>query len=127
MRTLHYIGQIYDIERQVKDLSNEDRKQVRQTQAIPVAHDLHSWMLAQRARVPAGSATTNALDYRLKRWIVLTRYLNDGQLPTDNNHIKQQIRPIAIGRNNRRFAGSLRAGNHAAAIITLAQSAHTSQ
>ncbi len=100
---------------------------MRQTQVIPLAHALHAWMLAQRAQVPAGSATAKALDYRLKRWIVLTRYLNDGQLPTYNSHIKQQIRPIAIRRNNRRFAGSLRAGIRAAAIITLAQSAHTSQ
>lgn len=122
-QALHYIGQLYDIERQVKDLSNEDRKQVRQTQAAPLAHALHAWMLAQRARVPDGSATAKALDYSLKRWSALTRYLDDGQLPIDNNHIEQQIRPIAIGRNNWLFAGSLRAGKRAAAIMTLVQSA----
>jgi len=44
-------------------------------------------------------------------------------LPIDNNHIEQQIRPIAIGRNNWLFAGSLRAGKRAAAIMTLVQSA----
>ena len=80
-------------------------------------------MLAQRQRVPEGSATTKALDYSLKRWGALTRYLNDGQLPIDNNRIEQQIRPIAVGRNNWLFAGSLRAGKRAAAIMTLIQSA----
>jgi hypothetical protein len=41
-----------------------------------------------------------ALDYSLRRWSALTRFLSDGQLPVDNNHIENQIRPIAIGRNN---------------------------
>ncbi|RZT91018.1 transposase [Advenella incenata] len=122
-QALHYIGQLYEIERQAKDLSHEDRRQVRQTQASPLAQALHAWMLAQRARVPDGSATAKALDYSLKRWSALTRYLDDGQLPIDNNHIEQQIRPIAIGRNNWLFAGSLRAGKRAAAIMTLVQSA----
>lgn len=73
--------------------------------------------------LPDDSATAKALDYSLKRGIALTRYLDDGQLPIDNNHIEQKIRPIAIGRNNWLFAGSLRAGKRATAIMTLMQSA----
>lgn len=80
-------------------------------------------MRAQRERVPEGSATAKALDYSLKRWVALTRYLDDGALPIDNNHIENQIRPIAIGRSNRLLAGSLRAGKRAAAVMTLIQSA----
>ena len=122
-QALHYIGQLYEVERQVKELTSDDRRRLRQEKAKPLAHALHAWMLAQRQRVPDGSATAKALDYSLKRWSALTRYLDDGQLPIDNNHIEQQIRPIAIGRNNWLFAGSLRAGKRAAAIMTLVQSA----
>jgi hypothetical protein len=43
--------------------------------------------------------------------------------PVDNNWIENQIRPIAIGRNNWLFAGSLRAGQRAAAVMSLIQSA----
>jgi transposase len=49
--------------------------------------------------------------------------VDDGQLPVDNNWIENQIRPIAIGRNNWLFAGSLRAGQRAAAVMSLIQSA----
>ena len=66
---------------------------------------------------------TRALDYSLKRWVALTRYLDDGQLPIDNNRIENQIRPIALGRKNWLFAGSLRAGQRAAAVMSLIQSA----
>lgn len=67
-------------------------------------------MLAQRDRVPNGSATAKALDYSLKRWVALTRYLEDGADPIDNNQIENQIRPWALGRSNGLFAGSLRSG-----------------
>jgi transposase len=80
-------------------------------------------MLLQRQRITDGSATAKALDYSLKRWGALTQFLGDGQLPIDNNRIENQIRPIAIGRNNWLFAGSLRAGQRAAAVMSLIQSA----
>jgi transposase len=69
------------------------------------------------------SATAKALDYSLKRWAALIRFADDGQLPVDNNWIENQIRPIAIGRSNWLFAGSLRAGQRAAAVMSLIQSA----
>ena len=41
-----------------------------------------------------------------------------------NNWVENHIRPIAIGRSNWLFAGSLRAGKRAAAIMSLLHSAH---
>ena len=76
----------------------------------------------QRRQITDGSATAKAIDYSLKRWGALTRFLDDGQLPIDNNWAENQIRPSAIGRKNWLFAGSLRAGQRAAAIMSLIQS-----
>jgi transposase len=80
-------------------------------------------MQAQRQRVPEGTAIAKALDYSLKRWVALTRYLDDGAVPIDNNWVENQIRPWAPGRSNWLFAGSLRSGQRAAAIMSLIQSA----
>ncbi|MGO0112649.1 IS66 family transposase [Pseudomonas putida] len=80
-------------------------------------------LTAQRDLVPNGSATAKALDYSLKRWVALTRYLDDGAVPIDNNQVENQIRPWALGRSNWLFAGSLRSGKRAAAIMSLIQSA----
>jgi hypothetical protein len=44
-------------------------------------------------------------------------------LPISNNWVENQIRPIALGRANWLFAGSLRAGKRAAAIMSLVHSA----
>ena len=80
-------------------------------------------MLVHRTKVPDGSGTAKALDYSLKRWEALTRYLDDGSVPIDNNRVENQIRPWALGRSNWLFAGSLRSGQRAAAIMSLIQSA----
>src|SRR5690625_562683 len=114
---------LYAIEAEAKDLTAKEREQRRQEKARPILEKLHDWMLAQRTLVPDSSGTAKALDYSLKRWAVLTRYLEDGCVPIDNNHIEQQIRPLALGRKNWLFAGSLRAGQRAAAVMTLIQSA----
>lgn len=53
----------------------------------------------------------------------LIRNLEDGDLPIDNDHIENRIRPVALGKANWLFAGSLRAGQRAAAIMSLIQSA----
>lgn len=69
------------------------------------------------------SATAKAINYSLGRWPALTRYIDDPELPADNNWVENQIRPIAIGRNNWLFADSLRAGQCGAAVMSLIQSA----
>jgi transposase len=120
---LEQFARVYDIEREVKELDAHQRQVVRQHKAKPVLDALHEWMTLQRQMVPNGSATAKALDYSLRRWVAFTRFVDDGQLPVDNNWIENQIRPIALGRNNWLFAGSLRAGQRAAAVMSLIQSA----
>ena len=120
---LKLFGVLYDVEREVQTLDVDQRREIRQQQGRPAADVLHAWLLAQRERVPEGSATARAINYTLGRWGPLTRYLDDGHLPIDNNWAENQIRPIAIGRNNWLFAGSLRAGQRAAAIMSLIHSA----
>jgi hypothetical protein len=120
---LDYFGQLYEIEQNLQDLDAEARRQMRQAKAKPIADAFHTWMTAHRLKVPDVTATAKALDYSLTRWEALTRYLDDGNLPPDNNHVENQIRPVAVGRSNWLFAGSLRAGQRAAAIMSLIQSA----
>ncbi|AEA65919.1 IS66 family transposase [Burkholderia gladioli] len=120
---LRYFGALYEVERDVAELDPDRRRIVREERARPIADALHIWLREQRQRVPEGSATAKALDYSLKRWEALTRYLNDGHLPADNNWVENQVRPWAIGRSNWLFCGSLRAGKRAATIMTLIRSA----
>jgi len=89
----HSIGGLYEIERLAREMTDEERWRVRQEKAGPLIDALHTWMMVQRDLVPEGSAIAKALDYSLKRWMALTRYLEDSAVPIDNNTVKNQIRP----------------------------------
>ena len=104
-------------------MSDGDPWRLRQETAVSIAEILNEWVLVQRELVPEGSATAKALDYDLKRWVALTRYLEDGAVPIDKNPIENLIQPWALGRSNWLFAGALRSGERAAAIMSLIQSA----
>lgn len=84
---------------------------------------LRQWLLDYRLKVPDGSGTMKAIDYSLRRWEALTTFLNHADTPIDNNWVENQIRPIAVGRKNWLFAGSLRSGKRNAVIMSLVQSA----
>lgn len=120
---LHSIQLLYEIESEIRDLKPDLRRRIRQEKAVPVMDRLHAWMIAQRELVHDGLAIAKALDYSLKRWPALSRYLYDGAVPIDNNHIEQQIRAWALGRKNWLFAGSLRSGKRAPMLMSLIQSA----
>ena len=120
---LAQIGQLYDIERQAQKLDRESRLNLRREKAKPILDTWHRWLLAQRQKVPDGSAIAKALDYSLKRYPALVRYCDDGEVPIDNNWVENQIRPWALGRSNWLFAGSLRSGQRAANVMSLIQSA----
>ena len=122
-QALRYFQVLFRIEEEVASTTAEDRRQLRQRKSRRVAAALHRWLLAQRQRVPDGSATAKAIDYSLKRWQALTHYIDDGHVPISNNWVENQIRPIALGRSNWLFAGSLRAGKRAAAVMSLVHSA----
>ena len=80
-------------------------------------------MKLERSRVPDGGGIAAALDYSLKRWSALGRFLDDGAVSVDNNHIENLVRPWALGRKAWLFAGSELAGKRAAMVMSLVQSA----
>ena len=121
-QALKFFSALYDVEREVVDTDSHARLDARR-RSRPVADALHQWMRQQRQKIPDGSATARAIDYSLNRWVALTRFLDDGDLPIDNNWVENRIRPIALGRQNWLFAGSLRAGKRAAAVMSLIHSA----
>lgn len=121
---LQLFGELYGVERDIGGLSDaRERLAQRRSRSAPIAKALHDWLKTQRVKVPGGTATAKAIDYSLNRWVALTRYLDDPRLLIDNNHDEQQIRPWATGRKNWLFAGTLAAGQRAAVISSLIQSA----
>lgn len=113
------IAALYAIEAEARALTPEARHALRQHKARPLLDSMKRWLDATRAGSLGNTGTLRAIDYTLKRWNALTRHLDDGRRPIDNNPIENAIRPIAVGRKNWLFAGSDSAAKRAAAIMSL--------
>jgi transposase len=116
------IAWLYRIEADARQLSCEQRLLMRQERTKPLWEELHVWLQLERTRVPDGSAIAKAIDYSLNHWQALSQFLLDGEVPIDNNHLENQIRPWALGRRNWLFIGSQLAGERAAVLMSLLQS-----
>ena len=116
---LRRIGELYAIEALAREGGAEARLALRQQEARPKLNALHDWLIDQRLKTADGSGLARAIDYSLKRWPALIRYVDSGTLPIDNNMVENAIRPITLGRRNWLFTGSERAGCRAAAIQSL--------
>jgi transposase len=120
---LQRIAALYRIEQEVAQSTPQERLAARRERSLLLWEELHAWMLAERRRVPDGGGAAAALDYSLKRWGALGRFLADGEVGIDNNHCENLIRPWAMGRKAWLFAGSELAGQRAAVVMSLVHSA----
>ena len=122
-QAIQRIARLYKIEADARALTADQRLQMRQERSQPLWEELRVWLQLERTRVPDGSAIAKAIDYSLKHWAGLGRFLLDGDVPIDNNHVENRIRPWALGRRNWLFIGSQLAGERAAVVMSLLQSA----
>jgi len=122
-QAIQRIAWLYKIEADARPLTSQERLQMRHARSKPLWDELHVWLQLERTRVPDGSAIAKAIDYSLNRWSGFGRFLVDGDVPLDNNHCENQMRPWALGRKNWLFIGSQLAGERAAVVMSLLQSA----
>ncbi|MBA4177506.1 MAG: hypothetical protein C0505_13265 [Leptothrix sp. (in: Bacteria)] len=90
------IARLYEVEREARELQSEARRLWRQQHAKPLADALHAWLSEQRPKLAKADVTAKAIDYALSNWSGLTRYLDDGNVPIDNNAAENAVRPLAM-------------------------------
>ena len=120
---LKTIRELYKLERLIKHRPATQRRRWRQRYAKPRLLDFEQWLLVKQQKTAPNSGIRKAIDYALKRWAALLTYLDDGRVPIDNNRTENVIRPVAVGRKNWLFAGSLPAGQRMAVILSLLETA----
>lgn len=110
---------LFAIEAEIHGQPPETRLATRQARAAPLMADLHAWLDATLRRISGKSDLAKAIRYTLAQWTALTTVLRDGRACLHNNAAERQMRPLALGRKNYLFAGSLEGGRRAAIIYTL--------
>ena len=104
-------------------MAPQERQLLRQQRSLPIVEALHTWLVAKRQALAKADVTAKAIDYSLSNWPALIRFLDDGDVPIDNNAAENAIRPLAVGRKNWLFVGSQEAGERAGNILSLIESA----
>lgn len=116
---LRRIGQLYDIEAEIRGRSSEERRAVRQARAKNLVDDFKNWLDEQLVRVPKSSTIAEDIRYGINRWDGLSQFLDDGRIEMDTNTVERSIRPLALNRKNALFAGSDEGGANWAVIASL--------
>lgn len=115
------IRRLFEIEREADEaeLDPNERAAYRMLKSKPVLIDIYSRARACVGRYNEAGTLNKAIRYIRGQYRPLRRFLEDGLVPIDNNACERAIRPIAVGRRNWLFAGSMRGGRAAAVIYTL--------
>lgn len=117
---LQLIGQLYAIEREARHtlLDFNNRKKLRLKEAVPILDELENWLIENQNLLAPKSPIGKAVSYTINLWSRLKRYTEDGRFEIDNNSIENAIRPLALGRKNYLFSGSLPAAQRAAMMYS---------
>ncbi len=119
---LKYIKELYQIEKDIKELSADEIHQIRQSKSKSIMELMKNKADEEIVKIAPGSLTSKALRYMANHWKFMLRYLDDGQIAIDNNQIENAIRPFVIGRKNWLFSntakGAITTGNFYTLIET---------
>jgi transposase len=101
-RGLDYCDRQFDLERQIEQLSPEERRIKRLLLSKPVMDEFFAWVSTIFA--PKKSPLGEAVTYAIKQRVYLERFLLDGRLEIHNNRAERAFKPVVIGRKNWLFA-----------------------
>lgn len=105
---LQFCNQLFAIERELKDVTTEERYTIRLERSGPILDAYLVWLRQERSRTLPKSLLGQAITYSLNQWDKLTAFLKDGRLEIDNNRSERSIKPFVIGRKNWLFANTPR-------------------
>ncbi len=113
------IGELYEIDSRARDPAH--LRELRSTESQVVLDRLETWILAQAALKT--TSLGNAIHYTHGNWARLTRFVNDPNIPLDNNRTERGIRGPVIGRKNHYGSKSVRGTEVAAIFYSLTETA----
>jgi transposase len=130
---LAWIGKLYAVEREIRELRIGEWKELglsieeqvarieghRQLHAKPLLEQFHAWLESEAPKLLPKNPVRQAMDYSLGNWVALCRYVESGWLDIDNNVSENVQRHIALGRKNWLFCGSDNGGRAAAIFFSL--------
>lgn len=117
------IQAIYREEGKLKDLSSEERLKQRQLIMKPLVDALFVYLNSTELKVPAKGKLHDAYTYILNQEKYLRVFLDDGDVPMDNNASERAIRGFCIGKKNWEMIDTINGAKTSAIIYSIAETA----
>lgn len=102
------ISKLYTVEDDLREreASLDEIHSTRQRLARPILDKMEIWMQQALKRCTPSDSLYGAIEYTIKLWPRLCRYVDDGRYHIDNNAVERGQRPVALGRKNYLFSQS---------------------
>ena len=115
------IQAIYREEGKLSDFSTEDRLMQRQLVVKPLVDAFFAYLKQNEAKIPKNGKIREAFTYALNQESYLKVFLEDGDVPIDNNASERAIRGFCIGKKNWEMIDTVNGANSSAIIYSIAE------
>lgn len=117
------IDKMYHLDNKYKDSSNEDRLKNRKETIKPLVDDFFAWIKVQTKKTIASDKLQKALRYADNQEKYLRVFLEDAQIPLDNNDAERSIKQFCVGKKNWQIISSMNGARASALLYSIAESA----
>lgn len=117
------IQAIYREEGKLKDLLSKERLAQRQVVIRPLVDALFAYLKQKKEQIVVKGKLEAAFTYLLNQEKYLRVFLNDGDVPMDNNASERAIRGFCIGKKNWEVIDTINGAKTSAVIYSIAETA----
>ncbi len=118
---VEYCNKLFMLEREFAELTSQERYIKRQEKSKIVLDEFFAW--AEKILVSGGTKLSKAVSYAKAERKYLCRFLESGEIPIDNNHAENAVRPFCIGRKNWLFSASVKGAEASAMMYSVVAAA----
>lgn len=120
---LKQIQAIYREENKLVDMSAKERLKHRQLTVKPLVDAYFAWVKENLNKVSAKGKTHNGFSYSINQEKYLRVFLEDGEVPMDNNAAEQTIRSFCVGKKNWVMIDTIAGAESSAIVYSLSETA----
>ena len=118
---VRYFDRIYHEEGLLANMTAEERYKERLAKIKPLLDELFAWL--ETVPISGKGNLSKAVNYALHEKPYLYTFLEDGNVPIDNNRAENAIRPFAIGRKNWLFSNTANGASCSAILYSIVATA----
>ena len=121
------IQNIYHTDNRLMNLPPEERKKRRNSLVKPLVDAFFDWCRNSINRIPPSSETADGIKYCLNQEKYLRVFLDDPQIPLDNNLAEQAIRPFCVGKKNWKLIDTVHGAQASAILYSIVETAKANE